>query len=107
MNDLLVTTIQTNLFWEDKKANLQMLEGKIASAGKTEIIVLPEMFSTGFSMNPELLAETMKGETMNWLATTASKYRVIITGSIIITENGKYFNRLIWMLPTGQYGFYD
>ena len=107
MNDLLVTTIQTDLVWEDKKANLASLEQKIASAGKTEVVVLPEMFSTGFSMNPAALAETMDGETMEWLRSTAEKYRVILTGSIIISENGHYYNRLIWMLPNGQYGFYD
>ena len=106
-SDLLITTIQTNIFWENKEANLAMLEKKIALAGKTEIVVLPEMFSTGFSMNPEKLAETMDGETMAWLKTMAARYRVIITGSIIISENDQYFNRLIWMLPNGQYGFYD
>ena len=107
MNDLLITTIQTNLFWEDKQANLAMLEDKIASIGKTELVVLPEMFSTGFSMQPERLAETMDGETMEWLKKVAIKNRIIITGSLIIAENGHFYNRLIWMLPNGEYGFYD
>ena len=107
MNDLLITTIQTNLFWEDKQANLAMLEEKIASIGKTELVVLPEMFSTGFSMQPERLAETMDGETMEWLKKVAIKNRIIIAGSLIIAENGHFYNRLIWMLPNGEYGFYD
>jgi predicted amidohydrolase len=74
---------------------------------KTEIVVLPEMFSTGFSMQPQLFAETMEGETMQWLKRVSRENGVIITGSIIIEEAGNYFNRLIWMLPNGQYGHYD
>ncbi len=108
MSSLTITLIQTNLFWENKKANLEMLQQKIESIKeKTEVVILPEMFSTGFSMKPELLAETMKGETMQWMQRIASKKKIILTGSIIIEQEGKYFNRLIWMLPTGDYGFYD
>lgn len=105
---LSITTIQTNLYWEDKTANLQMLEEKINSINKkTEVVVLPEMFSTGFSMKPELLAETMEGETVQWMRRIASEKKIILTGSVIISENENYFNRLIWMLPNGQYGVYD
>ena len=108
MSTLNITTIQTNLYWEDKKANLQMLEEKINSiAEKTEIIVLPEMFSTGFSMKPELLAETMEGETVQWMKRVAAEKKIILTGSVIIKEGGNYYNRLIWMLPNGQHGIYD
>ncbi len=108
MSSLTITTIQTNLHWEDKAANLQMLEQKIFSVKeKTEIIVLPEMFSTAFSMQPEKFAETMDGDTVSWMKRIASEKKIILTGSIIIKENGHYFNRLIWMLPTGQYGMYD
>lgn len=85
-----------------------MLEQKINSiSGKTEIIVLPEMFSTGFSMNPAPFAEGMDGETVQWMKKVAAEKKVILTGSIIAEENGQYFNRLIWMLPNGQYGTYD
>jgi predicted amidohydrolase len=108
MSSLTITLIQTNLFWENKQANLEMLQQKIESIKeKTEVVILPEMFSTGFSMKPELLAETMDGETMQWMQKIASKKKIILTGSIIIEEEGEYFNRLIWMLPTGDYGFYD
>ena len=108
MSTLNITTIQTNLYWEDKKANLQMLEEKINSiAEKMEIIVLPEMFSTGFSMKPELLAETMEGETVQWMKRVAAEKKIILTGSVIIKEGGNYYNRLIWMLPNGQHGIYD
>jgi omega-amidase len=108
MSTLTITTIQTNLHWEDKKANLQMLEEKINSIKeKTEIVVLPEMFTTGFSMNPAELAETMEGETVQWMKRVAAAKKIILTGSVIIEEGGHYFNRMIWMLPNGQYGVYD
>ncbi len=108
MSQLTVTLIQTSLAWEDKKANLSMLEEKIkAVSGKTEIIVLPEMFSTGFSMRPEDLAENMNGESVQWMRRVSAEKKVILTGSLIIEENGQYFNRLLWMLPNGQYGIYD
>jgi len=107
MSTLSVTAIQTGLFWEDKPANLKMLESKIDSITGTEVIILPEMFSTGFSMNPEPLAETMDGETVLWMKELAAKKRVILTGSIIIAEDGHYYNRLLWVLPNGTLGYYD
>jgi omega-amidase len=108
MSTLTITTIQTNLQWENKAANLQLLKEKINSIGeKTEIIVLPEMFSTGFTMQPQLLAETMDGETVQWMREIAIANKVILTGSIIIKEEEHYFNRLIWMLPNGESGYYD
>jgi len=108
MSSLTITLIQTNLFWENKKANLKMLQEKIeAIKEKTEIVILPEMFTTGFSMRAELLAETIDGETMKWMERVAADNKIILTGSVIIEENGKFFNRLIWMLPNGEYGVYD
>jgi len=112
---LTITTIQTNLHWENKTLNLKMLENKISNIEeRTEIVVLPEMFSTGFSMQPEKLAETMDGETVQWMKRIAAEKKIIVTGSIIIKEMGltetvrpRYYNRLIWMLPNGQYGIYD
>ncbi len=106
--DLTVTLIQSDLLWEDKQANLQAFEQKILGIKPpTELIVLPEMFSTGFSMEPEKLAEDMEGTTVKWMKRISAEKKVVLTGSIIIQENGKYFNRLIWMLPTGEYGVYD
>jgi predicted amidohydrolase len=108
MSTLTVTTIQPDLQWEDKSANLRRLEEKIdAIAVHTELVILPEMFSTGFSMRPELLAEPMEGPTVAWMLDVATRKKIILTGSVIIEEEGKYFNRLIWMLPNGQYGYYD
>ena len=108
MSSLAITLIQPNLIWENKKANLEMLQQKIEGIReKTEVVILPEMFSTGFSMKPELFAEKMDGETIQWMKNIASLKKIIITGSVIIEEDGNYFNRLIWMLPNGEYGVYD
>ncbi len=108
MSKLTITTIQSNLVWENKAANLLMLEQKIKSIeDRTEIVVLPEMFSTGFSMNAAALAEDMNGETVKWMKRIAAEQKIILTGSIIIKEDNIYFNRLIWMLPNGEYGVYD
>jgi omega-amidase len=108
MSSLKFTLIQTALHWEDKGANLSMLEQKINSIKEqTHIVVLPEMFSTGFSMKPEIFAEEMKGQTVEWIKEVAAKKKIILGGSIIIKEGNEYFNRLIWMLPNGQHGTYD
>ena len=108
MSNLTVTLIQSTLHWEDKEKNLRMFEEKInAIKERTEIVVLPEMFSTGFSMKPAALAETMDGNTISWMKKISSKKKIILTGSVIIEEKGNYYNRLIWMLPNGQYGVYD
>jgi omega-amidase len=108
MSTLTISAIQTHLHWEDRTANLKMFEEKIFSIPvKTEIVLLPEMFSTGFSMRPESLAERMDGPTMAWMKRIAGAKSVILTGSMIIEEEGKYFNRLIWMLPDGNFGQYD
>lgn len=100
--------MQTSLFWEDKDSNLKALEQKINSIkAKTHVVVLPEMFSTGFSMKPEELAEKMDGQTVQWMKKIATEKKIILTGSAIIEDAGKYYNRLIWMLPNGEYGYYD
>jgi predicted amidohydrolase len=108
MSSLTITTIQTGVQWEDKRANLKRLEEHIfAIPEPTELVVLPEMFSTGFSMRPEALAERMDGPTLAWMQEIAARKKIILTGSIIVEEEGNYYNRLIWMLPNGQYGYYD
>jgi omega-amidase len=105
---LTVTLIQTALHWEDKAANLQMLEAKIKSITvPTQIVVLPEMFSTGFSMKPKQLAENIDGPTVNWMKKIAAQQRCILTGSLIVEEAGKYYNRLLWVLPNGKLAWYN
>lgn len=108
MSHLTVSVLQADLHWENKEKNLQLFEQKISSMKeKTEIVVLPEMFSTGFSMNPAKLAETMDGNTVSWMKRISKEKKIIITGSLIVEENGHFYNRLIWMLPNGTYGTYD
>lgn len=108
MSSLTFTIIQTNLFWEDKAANLTMLEEKIGKLSqKTEVVILPEMFSTGFSMKPEQLAEEMNGDSVIWMKRISAEKKIVLTGSLIIKENSNYVNRLIWMLPNGEMGLYD
>jgi predicted amidohydrolase len=74
---------------------------------RTELVLLPEMFSTGFSMDASSLAETMDGPTVSWMRDMAAAHRKVIAGSLIIREGEDYFNRLVWMLPNGQFGHYD
>ncbi|PJJ84710.1 amidohydrolase [Mucilaginibacter auburnensis] len=109
MENLKITTFQGYLFWENVDKNLQNI-GLRLSGGireKTDLIILPEMFNTGFSMNAAALAEPMDGKTMAWMHQTAIKYNCDITGSLIIKENNKYYNRLIWMRSDGTYQHYD
>ena len=82
MNDQLkVTIIQSNLFWEDKLANLKGFEKKINKISHTDLIVLPEMFTTGFTMNPKSMAETMDGKTVNWMLNIASEHKCLLRQS--------------------------
>jgi len=108
MQNLRVTIIQAALFWEDTDANLAAFDAKIDKIrDETDLIVLPEMFTTGFSMAAEKLAQDMKGESVEWLKKIARNKQADITGSIIIRENGKYFNRLLWAKPDGTLLNYD
>ena len=117
MSTLIITGLQTQLHWENPGANRQMFEEKINSiTDKPEVIILPETFSTGFSMKPRELAETMDEETVRWMKRIAADRKVILTGSVIIKDvSGQvaesaptaYYNRLVWMLPNGQHGIYD
>jgi predicted amidohydrolase len=108
MSDLTITIIQSNLYWESIDANLSMFEKKIASVSKaTDLIILPEMFTTGFTMNAAALAEDMEGKTVGWMKKMAADSEAVITGSVIVKEHGKFFNRLIWMQPDGNVQLYD
>ena len=103
-----IAIIQSPLVWEDPKANRIQFEEKIKSITENvDLIVLPEMFSTGFTMHPELVAETMNGETITWLQSLCKEKNVAITGSLVITENGNFFNRLVFVFPSGEIQHYD
>ncbi|MFK7934041.1 MAG: amidohydrolase [Saprospiraceae bacterium] len=108
MKDLHVTLIQSELRWEDAAANRANFAKKIERLTEpTDLIVLPEMFTTGFTMNPATVAETMDGTTLNWLREMAQQSNAVVTGSVVIEENEQYYNRLIWMRPDGNYDTYD
>ena len=107
-NELLnITLVQPDIIWENKEANFANYEQLIATAANKEVVVLPEMFSTGFSMAAERLAEPMSGASVQWMKDIARKHRCIITGSLIIEEGGHYYNRLLWVQPDGNIGHYD
>lgn len=107
MEDLRVTLVQTNLFWEDRKKNLDHIEALIGDLSGTDLIVLPEMFTSGFSMRTEALAETMQGDVVKWMQTIAKKYNAVLCGSVMLKEKEKYYNRLLWCKPDGGILHYD
>lgn len=103
-----LSIIQFPIQWENKEATFREIENNFSEVrDNTHIIVLPEMFATGFSMNTTALAENMNGETIQWMKYHAMQMCKIICGSVIIQEENQYFNRLIWMLPNGDYHYYD
>lgn len=103
-----ITLVQANIIWEDKSANLQHYEQLISGvAGTKQVVVLPEMFSTGFSMAPDRLAEPMGGSAVGWMVRMAVQHRIVLAGSLMIAEGDKYYNRFLWVQPDGQIGYYD
>jgi predicted amidohydrolase len=108
MQDLKISLVQSDIVWEDINQNLQnfseLMDGIIQ---QQDLIILPEMFSTGFTMNVDRCAQSMNGPSIQWLNETANQKNAAIAGSILIKENDKYFNRMIWMKPDGEFEFYD
>ncbi|MBM3169351.1 MAG: amidohydrolase [Bacteroidetes bacterium] len=107
-SDLRVALVQTDLKWQDKTANLAMLEEKLWSLKQAcDLIVLPEMFPTGFSMEAKTLAEPMNLHIHKWMKQLAAHTEAVVTGSAIIEERGKYYNRVLWVQPDGYTSHYD
>lgn len=107
-NIINISIIQNDIFWEDKVKNFKNYErlfNQIPSS--TDIIILPEMFTTGFSMNADKLGEDMNGQSIEWLKTQANLLNSVIVNSLIIKENNNFYNRLVWMQPNGVYYSYD
>lgn len=103
-----ITIVQTALHWENPTANRAMLADKLLPlAGQADLVVLPEMFTTGFSMRAAALAEGMDGPTVAWLQEQAAQLGAAVVGSFICSDNGRFFNRLLAVLPDGQYRHYD
>lgn len=106
--DLSIALVQTNLHWQDKTANMAMLEEKLSDIpGEVDLVVLPEMFNTGFSMEVEKLAEPPNFNTLKWMKMMASQLSATIAGSFIIKENSQFFNRLHWVTSDGVVDTYD
>ncbi len=103
-----IALIQTELSWENPNENKALLQEMINAISQyVDLIVLPEMFTSGFTMNPKNVAQTMQGEAISWLKETAKEKNCAITGSLVIEENGNYFNRLVFVFPTGEIQTYD
>lgn len=105
---LKVAIIQSNLVWENPKQNRKNFSEKIESINHAlDVIILPEMFTTGFTMNPSVVAETMDGKTVSWMLKIALKTNAAIVGSLVISENDKFYNRLLFVEPSGAITHYD
>lgn len=108
MSTLDLTIIQTELDWHDPAANRERFAARIGALDtESDLIVLPEMFTTGFSMDAPGQAETMAGPSLQWLADQAANANAAICGSLIIEEDGQYYNRFIFMQPDGAFAHYD
>lgn len=103
-----IALVQSDLCWEDALKNRNNFESQINQIdSEVNLIVLPEMFSTGFTMNALAMAETMKGETILWMKSIAKQKNCAVTGSLIITENNQYYNRMFFVFPSGEIQYYD
>jgi omega-amidase len=108
MEDLKISYIQSNLHWEFPEENLRMFSRKIAGiTEETDLIILPEMFTTGFTMHPSLYAQTMDGIAVEWMKETALERNCVIAGSMAMEEGVKHFNRFLWVRPDGSTEQYD
>ena len=107
-NTLNVIAVQTNIIWENPKVNLISYQEKIDQLnGSIDLIVLPEMFSTGFTMQPNRIAEKMDGHTVQWMQEIAISRQMAIVGSLVIEENHQYYNRALFVHPNGKIEYYD
>lgn len=108
MANLVVSIVQSHLYWESIDQNLQSFEAKInAISEETDVVVLPEMFTTGFTMNPFIYAENHDGKGFQWMKKMAQQKNCAIVGSISVKENNQFFNRLYWVFPDQTVEFYD
>jgi len=108
MQNLKTAIVQTDIVWEDIDANLFNFDNELKQIdGAPDLIVLPEMFNTGFTMNVEKCAENENGKTVSWLKKKAADKDCIIAGSLLVNEAGKFYNRMFWVSPDGSYESYD
>jgi len=108
IEDLHLACIQAPLLWEDKPGNMRMFESLISGiTSSCDLIILPEVFNTGFSMHPERLAEPMDGPAVEWMQSMALQSGSVVCGTLMIKEGAGYVNRMVWVTPDGAEGFYD
>ncbi|WP_167619007.1 amidohydrolase [Maribellus sediminis] len=107
MQNLKITIIQPDIIWENVETNLDKYNYIISGIGETDLIVLPEMFTTGFSMKIDELKETINGESVSWMKQLAKEKQAAVVGSLIIEEHGKVYNRAVWAFPEGSISTYD
>lgn len=107
MSTVKLYAIQSELAWQDAAANRAQFERKFADCRDADVIVLPEMFTTGFSMASESIAEAADGDSSHWLLRQAAELNSVITGSVAVREGDKYFNRMFWASPDGELRYYD
>jgi len=105
--DLQIAIIQTDLVWENAKENKAKLDVMLEEIENVDLIILPEMFTTGFSMTPKPFAEPMNGETVSWMQEKAAQFSAAIVGSIIVKEKSNYYNRMLFVHPNGTIDQYD
>ncbi|MFD2529609.1 MULTISPECIES: amidohydrolase [Polaribacter] len=107
-NELKVTGIQADLYWENPTKNIAFFENKINNLDKdTDLVVLPEMFTTGFTMQPKNVAESMDGYSVSWMQEIAEKHQIAICGSLVIVENDKFYNRFVFVHPNKELETYN
>ena len=106
-HNLNLSVIQSHIFWGDADKNLSHFERQISKISQTDIILLPEMFNTAFCPQSNHLAETMKGKTISWMKKVAKEKKCAISGSLMVTENNKVFNRLVWISENSKIYTYD
>ncbi|WP_438767389.1 amidohydrolase [Kushneria sp. TE3] len=108
MSELRTTLVQADLRWEDIDTNCQLLDEWLQDVTTSDLIVLPEMFSTGFSMAPERMAEPMaQSKAIAWMQRVAQSHNAVVTGSVAVAEGDHYFNRMVWARPDGTMVTYD
>jgi predicted amidohydrolase len=107
VQNLNISIIQTNLHWQNRAANLEHFERLIEQAEQGDLIILPEMFTSGFTMQATQVANVANGEVLQWMQSMAFKKQAVITGSTVIEEEGKFYNRLLWVNPDGTFEHYN
>ena len=102
-----LAAVQTNLFWEDAKANYKHIQQQLKAVSNVDLIVLPEMFPSGFSMNPSSISESENGPSLKWMQTLAKSKNAVVVGSVAVYRQNKYYNSLFWVSPNGEYSCYN